>query len=82
MLGRNSDITFFFIEEPINVTVHMLTSKGFKFSLKIGQNCSKHTYVTPKENFSVFFFFFFFFFPFPLVYKDRSNLTVTLTTGA
>ena len=34
-----------FIEEPINVPVDMLSGVGSKFSLKIGQNCSKHTYV-------------------------------------
>ena len=36
----------FFIEEPNNVIVDILTGitgTGFKFSLKIGQNCSKHT---------------------------------------
>ena len=78
-----------FIEEPINVTGDMLTDIGFKFSLTIGQNCSKHTYVKNIRNhwsISIILFqkntcVFFVFFLFPLVYiviKYYNQSPVTL----
>ena len=46
--NKNKQVQFwchsFFIEEAINVTVDVLTCIRLKFSLKIGQNCSKHPY--------------------------------------
>ena len=43
--GNSVLVLKFFTEEPINISVDMLTGKGLKFILNIDQNCSKHTYV-------------------------------------